>query len=142
MDNDDEYEETLVYVKFEADANMLMKAEGFKLIDVDGPNPRCEVDGVQFTGQHQINLGTVLFFSKDTTEESSSSMQVSDCHQQNTSSVRLVGSAERLLTFKAEAQPAVQGLAKTAKKKVTIKKTKEEPKGMDVDVEAGDDNDH
>ncbi len=138
MENDDEYEEALVYVKFEADANMLMNAQGIQLIDVDGPNPRCEVDGVQFIGQHQINLGTVLFFSKGATEESSSCIQDGD-QPQNASSVRLVGSTERLLTFKAKAQPVVEGIVKKTKKKAPAKKVKEEPTEMDV-VETEDDN--
>ena len=137
MDNDDEYEEALVYVKLEGDANMLMKAEGIALIDVDGPNPRCEVDGVPFMGQHKINLGTVLFFSKGATEES---MQDSGGQQKSASSVKLVGSTERLLTFKTNVQPVIEGKAKKVKKKATTKKLKEESTEMDMETE--DDNDN
>lgn len=136
MENDDEYEEALVYVKLEGDANMLMKAESITLIDVDGPNPRCEVDGVPFMGQHKINLGTVLFFSKGTTEES---IQDSD-KQKSASSVKLVGSTERLLTFKTNVQPVIEGKVKKVKKKATTKKLQEEPTEMDVETE--DDNDN
>lgn len=63
---DDEYEEALVYVRFEdfADANFFFESKEIVIHNIEGSTPRCFVDGFRFAGTHSINLGTMLFFEK------------------------------------------------------------------------------
>ena len=91
---EEEEEEVLVYVQFEDhnEANTLLKAIGKRggeikqLINTAADaQPTCVVDGITFSGQHQINLGTVLFFGAKKNDRSNK--------------VELVGSTERVLKF-------------------------------------------
>ena len=67
-DSDDEYEEVLVYVDFPDfhGLSLLTEKTKIELTDLAGPNPKCKInDTVNFSGEHQTNLGTMLFFSRD-----------------------------------------------------------------------------
>ena len=90
---EEEEEEVLVYVQFEDrnEANTLLKAvasgggEIKQLIKTAADaHPTCIVDGISFSGQHQINLGTVLFFG---------------AKQNDRNNVELVGTTDRVLKF-------------------------------------------
>ncbi len=66
--NESEYEEVLVYVDFPDfhRLNLLNNDTKIQLSDLAGPEPKCKInDSVNFSGEHQTNLGTQLFFQKD-----------------------------------------------------------------------------
>jgi hypothetical protein len=64
----DDYEEVLVYVDFpDFDAcNLLNETTTVELFDICGEEPRCKIGELNFSGQHEINLGTQLFVESDT----------------------------------------------------------------------------
>jgi hypothetical protein len=64
----DKYEEVLVYVDFpDFDAcNLLDETTAVELVGICGEEPRCKIGELNFSGQHEINLGTQLFVESDT----------------------------------------------------------------------------
>lgn len=60
----DEYEEVLVYVDFPDfdDCVLLNDGTTVELNDLAGPNPSCKINDLHFSGEHEINLGSQLFF--------------------------------------------------------------------------------
>ena len=64
--SDDDYEEALIFVKFEdfTDANFFVESKEINLNNVEGSAPQCFIDGFRFAGTHNINLGTLLFLEE------------------------------------------------------------------------------
>ena len=64
---DEEYEEVLVYVDFPDFDNcaLLTDISVLELTDLCGESPRCKIGELNFTGQHEVNLGTQLFFDNE-----------------------------------------------------------------------------
>jgi hypothetical protein len=75
-DNDDDYEEVLVFVKFEDFENcgLLDKASSVSINDLDKHFPVCQVTipDTQFTfkGEHSLGVGTTHIFQKYSDEVS------------------------------------------------------------------------
>ena len=67
---DDDYEEVLVYVKFDDfdDVNFFFESEKIEIKNIEGPTPTCFVDNFKFAGKHNINLGSLLFFENKNVE--------------------------------------------------------------------------
>ena len=116
--NGEEEEEVLVYVQFEdrKEASALLKAvassgdEIKQLINTSAnAHPTCIVGGTTFSGQHQINLGTVLFFG---------------AKQNDRNNVKLMGTTDRVLKFTEE------------KNTEAVKNNKTAEGSMEVDVDA------
>ena len=65
-DADDEYEEVLVFVKFEdfADVNFFAESNQITISNIEECSPKCSIDGFNFAGTHNLNLGTLMFFEK------------------------------------------------------------------------------
>ena len=61
---EDEYEEIFVYVDFPDfdECNLLTDATELEISNIDGENPTCRINDLNFTGEHEINLGSQLFF--------------------------------------------------------------------------------
>lgn len=59
-----ELEEAMVYVEFpEFGENSFMNnSKSVVMNDLDSEAPKCVIDGVEFIGHYEINLGTKLFF--------------------------------------------------------------------------------
>ena len=64
--SDDEYEEVLVFVKFEdfADVNFFAESNQIVISNIEECSPKCSIDGYHFAGSHNLNLGTLMFFEK------------------------------------------------------------------------------
>lgn len=64
--SDDEYEETLVLVKFEdfSDVSFFNESNKIEITNIADSCPKCNVDNFTFSGKYSINLGTLLFFEK------------------------------------------------------------------------------
>lgn len=64
--SDDEYEETLIYVKFEdfSDVSFFNESNKIEIADIEETSPKCTVDNFTFAGKYNLNLGTLLFFEK------------------------------------------------------------------------------
>ena len=62
---DDEEEEVLMFVEFSdfLDKQLLEGDLEIQLSNLEGKNPTSSVQGIQMTGQHEVNLGTMLMFS-------------------------------------------------------------------------------
>lgn len=69
--DDDEYEEVLVFVKFEdfADVNFFAESNQIVISNIEECSPKCSIDGFSFAGTHNLNLGTLLFFEKRDTQD-------------------------------------------------------------------------
>ena len=69
--DDDEYEEVLVFVKFEdfADVNFFAESNQIVISNIEECSPKCSIDGFNFAGTHNLNLGTLMFFEKRDTED-------------------------------------------------------------------------
>lgn len=63
---DDDYEEALIFVKFEdfTDANFFIESEEININNIEGSAPQCFIDGFRFAGTHNLNLGTLLFLEE------------------------------------------------------------------------------
>ena len=70
IETDDDYEEVLIYVKFDDfdDVNFFLESENIEIKNVEGPSPTCIVDQFKFAGKHNVNLGSLLFFEKNNLE--------------------------------------------------------------------------
>lgn len=73
-EKDEDEDEVLVYVNFSNfnESDYISKAPSIEL-DLDSlftANPRCTVRDVEFTGTHELSLGTSLFISQSTSESS------------------------------------------------------------------------
>ena len=100
QNDDDEYEEAIVYVKFEdfADVNFFLESKEIEIKNVEGTTPQCDVDGFRFAGTHSINLGSLLFFKKKTLPLDLSEMD-------------LAGSTSTTLEFSLRSIPTVQNVS-------------------------------
>lgn len=69
--DDDEYEEVLVFVKFEdfADVNFFAESNQIVISNIEECSPKCSIDGFNFAGTHNLNLGTLMFFEKRDTQD-------------------------------------------------------------------------
>lgn len=65
-DGEDEYEEVLVMVNFEAldGADIFKAGQQLELSGLGGPTPRCRLGELDFQGRHEYSLGTQLFFEE------------------------------------------------------------------------------
>ena len=61
---EEEFEEILVYVDFPDfdECSLLNDTAHVTLQNILSPTPTCKINNLSFTGQHEINLGTQLFF--------------------------------------------------------------------------------
>lgn len=94
IDNiDDLYEEVLVYVDFPDfdECNFLMDGKTLELGNVFGEQPTCKIGDLNFTGNHELNLGTQLFFESDE------------------SSTACVGRSDRIINFKLSSIDTAEG---------------------------------
>jgi hypothetical protein len=68
VEDPDDYEDVLVYVDFpDFDAcSLLNETTKVELHDICGEEPRCKIGELNFSGQHEVNLGTQLFVESDT----------------------------------------------------------------------------
>lgn len=78
MDCESEYEEVLVYVDFPNfdECALLTDISVIKLNDLCGENPTCKIGELNFSGKHEINLGTQLFVDKESGKCIGSSVNV------------------------------------------------------------------
>lgn len=69
--SDDEYEEVLVFVKFEdfADVNFFAESNQIVISNIEECAPKCSIDGFNFAGTYNLNLGTLVFFEKKDTQD-------------------------------------------------------------------------
>lgn len=60
---DEEFEEVLVYVDFPDfdGCTLLTDISILELSDLCGESPKCKIGELNFTGRHEVNLGTQLF---------------------------------------------------------------------------------
>lgn len=58
----------LIYINFSQFEDLNIIAHALTITDLDSKHPRCTVNGLEFTGDYEINLGTKLFFEVDTAE--------------------------------------------------------------------------
>ena len=74
--SDDEYEEVLVFVKFEdfADVNFFAESSQIVISNIEECAPKCSIDGFSFAGTHNLNLGTLMFFEKKDTPDDQASV--------------------------------------------------------------------
>jgi hypothetical protein len=63
-DDENEYEEVLIYVAFPDFDNTeyISKSSSLTISDIMSESPLCEVNKTQFIGEHRLNVGTQLFF--------------------------------------------------------------------------------
>ena len=66
--DEDEFEEVLVYVDFPDfdECRLISESTIVELRDVCGEAPTCKIGELNFVGQHEINLGTQLFVNRET----------------------------------------------------------------------------
>eukprot|EP01039_Chlorochromonas_danica_P006023 gene6022-6633_t len=88
QEGEEEYEEVLVMVNFEAldGADIFKGGQQVEISGLGGPTPRCRLGELDFQGRHEYSLGTQLFF-----EESPST--------------RFLGQSVNCVTFSLSAPP-------------------------------------
>jgi hypothetical protein len=64
---EDEFEEVLVFVTMPDfdECNLLTESTVVSVENVMSEEPVCKVNNLTFTGQHEVNLGTQMFFVSD-----------------------------------------------------------------------------
>jgi hypothetical protein len=109
---DDEYEEALVYVRFDDfdDVEFFKKSSEIRVENVGYMNPTCYIDGFRFGGRHEVNLGTVLFFEKareDPETSCASSGANISAQRESIEPVKCVAMTDRSLRFSLQEIPIV-----------------------------------
>lgn len=87
----DEYEEILVHLTFNefSDSTVLMNSKSVTIGGLNTPHPYAVVDGIGFSGQYEINLGTKVCMGNHSAD--------------------LMGISSRIVKFELKSIPEISG---------------------------------